>query len=214
MCGGFTSLAANSQKSFYSQILYHCGRLLTYLSLGYLAGSIGSQIDKIGSEYGLIHFATIITATLLILSGLMGIIRGYVVTIQFLPHRVSALLQPIIKFFIKRPMIMPFVLGISTTLLPCGWLYTYLIIAAGTGSSINATLVMAFFWAGTLPLLLVTGAVSTLATTPLKKYAPLIASLLMMFAGGYSLFTHLNLFPGATAHTHSCAMHPASESAR
>jgi len=48
-------------------------------------------------------------------------------------------------------------LGLSTTLVPCGWLYAFVATAAGTGSVISALTVMLVFWVGTLPALVTTG---------------------------------------------------------
>ena len=48
-------------------------------------------------------------------------------------------------------------LGLSTTLVPCGWLYAFVATAAGTGSVSSALGVMLAFWAGTLPALVGAG---------------------------------------------------------
>ena len=37
--------------------------------------------------------------------------------------------------------------------MPCGWLYTFAIVAAGTGSPIWGAIVMAVFWSGTVPIM-------------------------------------------------------------
>ena len=37
--------------------------------------------------------------------------------------------------------------------MPCGWLYTFAIVAAGTGSPWQGALVMAVFWSGTVPIM-------------------------------------------------------------
>ena len=48
-----------------------------------------------------------------------------------------------------------FLLGLSTTLVPCGWLYAFVATAAGTGGVVPALGVMLAFWTGTLPALVV-----------------------------------------------------------
>src|SRR6056297_1878853 len=54
------------------------------------------------------------------------------------------------------------VIGLLTTLLPCGWLYLFALVAAGTGSVAMGGVTMAAFWLGTVPALtaLVAGAQS------------------------------------------------------
>jgi hypothetical protein len=48
-------------------------------------------------------------------------------------------------------------LGLSTTLVPCGWLYAFVATAAASGSFVSGVSVMAAFWLGTVPALLVAG---------------------------------------------------------
>ena len=43
--------------------------------------------------------------------------------------------------------------GLLTTLLPCGWLYTFVATAGGTGDPIGGAAVMIVFWVGTLPMM-------------------------------------------------------------
>jgi sulfite exporter TauE/SafE len=50
--------------------------------------------------------------------------------------------------------------GLLTTLLPCGWLYAFVAVAAGSGSAFNGAATMVFFWLGTIPALTVLGAVT------------------------------------------------------
>src|SRR5690606_18807129 len=50
-------------------------------------------------------------------------------------------------------------LGVSTGLLPCGWLYAFALSAAATGSARDGALVMAAFWLGSVPALVGVGAI-------------------------------------------------------
>jgi sulfite exporter TauE/SafE len=76
--------------------------------------------------------------------------------------------------------------GLLTTWLPCGWLYLFVLVAAGTGGVVSALVVMAAFWVGTLPALtaLVVGARSL---SPRLRFAlPFLASLLLILTGLYT----------------------------
>ncbi len=42
-------------------------------------------------------------------------------------------------------------MGAITGLIPCGWLWAFVITAAGTGSPVSGALVMLAFWLGTVP---------------------------------------------------------------
>jgi len=93
----------------------------------------------------------------------------------------------------RRPWIMaqPLVVrgiaaGALTTLLPCGWLYLFVLIAAGTGAVFSALAVMFAFWLGTLPALtaLVLGA---LRLAPrMRSWLPVAGSLLLLVTGFYT----------------------------
>jgi hypothetical protein len=47
--------------------------------------------------------------------------------------------------------------GVCTALLPCGWLYAFVAMAAGTGSALRGGVAMLVFWTGTVPILAVIG---------------------------------------------------------
>jgi sulfite exporter TauE/SafE len=50
-----------------------------------------------------------------------------------------------------RPSRRALVIGMLTGLLPCGWLWAFVITAGGTGSPVSGALVMFAFWLGTVP---------------------------------------------------------------
>ena len=76
--------------------------------------------------------------------------------------------------------------GSLTTLLPCGWLYLFLIVAAGTGAVTSSLAVMFAFWLGTLPALtgLVLGAFRFAPS--IRPVLPLVGSVLLVFTGLYT----------------------------
>ena len=74
-------------------------------------------------------------------------------------------------------------LGLATPLLPCGWLYAFAAIAAGSASMAAGALVMAAFWLGTVPALVVASNGARLAFAKLGRLAPVIAGLAMMAVG-------------------------------
>jgi sulfite exporter TauE/SafE len=61
----------------------------------------------------------------------------------------------------RRPARRAWLIGALTGLIPCGWLWAFVIAAAGTGSPISGGLTMFAFWLGTVPamvgLLRITG---------------------------------------------------------
>lgn len=212
MCGGFVAISGQSARPVCSQTVYHLGRLCTYLLLGALAGSFGSALNQVGPTIGLTRAAAILTGTLLLISGLTMLSGQSAKLHRIFPlNRIFALHQKFLAPRTRRPYF-PFALGLFSTLLPCGWLYSYVVVAAGTGSPLWAMVAMFCFWAGTLPLLLSIGTLSNLITSPLKKFTPTLVSLLMIAAGIVSLTGHLDSSPvehgGAHHHCATPSHHP------
>ena len=191
MCGGFVALSSQPPAAILSQSAYHSGRLVTYLILGFISGLIGVQINHVGEHFGISQIATVVTAILLIAFGISSLLH------KRIPFFSAAIFQHVhalqSKILPKRSRVLlyPFCIGLFSTLLPCGWLYTYVAVAAGEASISTSMLVMFFFWLGTLPLLATLGGLTNIIISPLTKYVPLLAALIMIAAGSVSLFNHL-----------------------
>ena len=81
-------------------------------------------------------------------------------------------------------------IGVVTTLLPCGWLYLFVLVAAATASVPTAMIVMVAFWIGTLPALtaLVAGAVGMAGAAPrLQRLMPVLVAMVLLVTGAYTL---------------------------
>ncbi|MDX2194172.1 MAG: sulfite exporter TauE/SafE family protein, partial [Gemmatimonadales bacterium] len=70
-------------------------------------------------------------------------------------------------------------LGLATGLLPCGWLYAFVLTAAGTGAALDGALVMALFWLGGLPALVAAGAGLGAGLRRLGAHAPILGAALV-----------------------------------
>ncbi len=81
-------------------------------------------------------------------------------------------------------------IGAVTVLLPCGWLYLFVIFAAGTGAVWPAVAVMTAFWLGTLPSLtaLVMGSLQARAVNGLgwPKLVPVLGALVLIIFGSHT----------------------------
>lgn len=202
MCGGFVAVACQSSRPKIGQFSYHLGRMLTYVTLGGIAGAIGAAVNLAGNNYGFHGFASIVSALLLIVWGLASL-KGLDGRANpwFLTPRFST---P----WLNRPALTKIgadssslILGLCSGLLPCGWLYTYVTVAAGAGTALEGAAIMFFFWIGTLPILITVGSLSRFIATPLKKYTPIIASVMIVLAGAYSLYSHMS---AGVSVSHSC----------
>lgn len=79
-----------------------------------------------------------------------------------------------------------FATGLLTAFLPCGWLYVFAFVAAGTATPLDGLTVMVAFWIGTVPLL--TGMVfsATLANQRFRMAIPFVGSILLVATGAYT----------------------------
>jgi sulfite exporter TauE/SafE len=162
MCGGFVAAYAStgdgsSASRARAHALYNGGRLTAYTALGAMAGALGGALDLAGRAAGVAHVAAIATGSLLLLTGVAGLVpRPKVVRLRRraprpIARRVTALLA---SFRDKPPTVRAALLGLCSALLPCGWLYAFAALAASTGSALNGAWLMTAFWLGSLPMLL------------------------------------------------------------
>jgi sulfite exporter TauE/SafE len=169
-------------------LLYSLGRLTTYSTLGITSGAIGYSIEKSTAVWGLQSLAGILGATLVMIIGLHQLLNrlNNVTRSKYIPFKVGFklnlsqilanlnqhLLQGISSILkVITPgsqssgaqLLFSFVSGSLSTLLPCAWLYSFVIIAGSTGSPQLGWLTMFSFWLGTLPIMFLSSAASKLS---------------------------------------------------
>lgn len=201
MCGAFVVLAVSGNGTAASrpwtlQAAYHTGRLLTYITFGVVAGTIGATLDLGGSLVNIQRAATVLAAATLVLFGLLTLLRvlgvrrgahaapAWMARLAQRGHRAAWLLDPL-----PRAM----AIGLLTTLLPCGWLYAFVVTAAGTAHPLTAAAVMAVFWLGTLPVMATIGAGARRLSGPLGAYAPVLTASLLIVVGVFTLIHRSSL---------------------
>jgi len=169
MCGPMACFLA-AQKQLKS---YQVGRLISYVLAGALAGQITSLFFN---SYHWLKYASVI-----ILSGLL-ILMAFNTQRMF---KTPTYLSRIYSKFKKSG----FLLGFFSFLLPCGWLWTFIISASATRSAYSGALVMFIFWCSTVPALTTAQVVlkKMIEKSPLKTQQ--ISSLVLLFASLYSLVT-------------------------
>jgi len=205
MCGGLVAFYSGSdgsrgRKQLASHGAYNGGRLAAYLVLGAAAGSIGAAFDLAGSLAGVQRSAAIIAGVFMVTWGVLALLR--LRGVRLFSHRAD---RSPVGGWIRRglslvgnrpPVIRALTVGLLTGLLPCGWLWAFLVTAAGTGSAIGGTLVMLVFWLGTIPILLATGLGAQVLAIPLRRHVPSVTAVLLVALG---LFAILGRPPGVSA---------------
>jgi sulfite exporter TauE/SafE len=191
MCGAFLALAVcgtqcSRREAQTAHAFYHLGRLSSYVTFGLIAGVLGSSLDFAAAFAGIQGAAAGIAASSMIVFGLVMLLRTLGARVPTLPlpaawtrlasgmHR-AALNQP--------PRRRALLIGVFTALLPCGWLWAFALVAAGTASPWRGALIMAVFWVGTLPMLVAMGASVRAVGGVFGRHMPLMASVAMTLAG-------------------------------
>ena len=187
MCGPFALYASTVDGRVRVSRLtaYHLGRLLTYLIVGVVVGLTGRAVDASGNSIGLPVAAAQVAGLMLIVLAVSRLWpRSPTPESPNLIARWVAKARPVIN---RLPQsIRPAGVGAVTVLLPCGWLYAFAIVAAGSGGVVPAVSVMTAFWVGTLPWLSgLTLAAKPFAVHPnMTRYA---TAGLLIVAGFYTM---------------------------
>ncbi|MCA9136376.1 MAG: sulfite exporter TauE/SafE family protein [Planctomycetales bacterium] len=196
MCGPLAIWASgsgdrvNRRTLVASTLLYHVGRLTTYTLAGAAAGLIGSVIDIGGSILGVQVAAARVVGGLMITLGvwkLWTMWSGKTATKDLAPSAVGKVLVRLRPYIFRLPIAgRGFATGLLTTLLPCGWLYLFALIAAGTGNPLHGAIVMAAFWLGSVPALVALVAGLRVLSLRYARLIPAIAALMLIFAGCFT----------------------------
>jgi len=197
MCGGFVAVAGegvSGRARWVSQLTYNAGRLVSYSVLGAAAGFLGRAVDVAGSAAGIGRVAALVSGSVMILWGMGALLETQGVRVfrgkWALPKSVIEALGSVRRLPAAWRGL---VLGLATTLLPCGWLYAFAVTAAGTASPIQGALVMAAFWAGNLPVLIGLGVALGVVVGRVRQHVPLLSAAVIFCVGLFTVTTRANL---------------------
>ncbi len=132
------------------QSVYHGSRLVGYLSMGAFAGTVGEHLFSSWEWQPLQVIFAAITLMVLLLTGLSLVFSWN------LSSRIS-------KFGIglgyrigksESSLLRPLLIGFFTVFLPCGWLYSFVLLSLATHSLLGGASTLTLFWLGTLPAMM------------------------------------------------------------
>jgi len=158
MCGPFVLMQAPEGGAGLGRLAgaalprYHFGRLITYVALGALSGTVGDVVTGQGALRWPLAFLLGLGALAFLLQAVAHLGKLPVGPFAALTRPLADLVVPLAA---RRPG--GFRLGLLLGLLPCGFLYAALAAAAATGSVVGGASAMAAFGAGTVPGLVVVG---------------------------------------------------------
>lgn len=171
MCGPMACFLASKKQL----IPYQFGRLLSYIIAGAFAGALSQFLLK---SYDWLKYISITVLSILLITNYLS--QNHQIKI---PKFLNGL------YFKNKEN--GFMLGLLSFLLPCGWLYSFILSAMASKSAFAGALVMFIFWLSTLPAL-------SAAQILLKKIIDVqdlrrqkMASFVLLVASIYSLIGFL-----------------------
>ena len=209
MCGGIVNALTFSMRADTHQtrrasaiiLTYNLGRLFSYTLAGVVAGALGWAM---GEAIGSLVVALRIVAGLLMVA--MGFyIAGWWMGLRRLEHAGGHIWR---HFEPLGKRLMPVhtwnqaaVLGALWGWLPCGMVYSALSWSATTGNVLQGGLTMLSFGLGTLPVMLMTGALSVKFKMIIQRVAirGTMGAMIILFG----LWTLVTAFQSSEAHRHS-----------
>ncbi len=163
MCGSivgmFTAQLPKDGARWPFHLAYSSGRIASYAVAGALVGLVGQAGLLMRDEVPLQHLLYALSSLMLValglyLAGIWGVVRH----IELAGRGVWQRIQPYTRHFLPVNTV-PRALGLGVLWgwLPCGLVYSLLVMALASGSAPQGALVMLAFGLGTLPNLLAIG---------------------------------------------------------
>ncbi len=206
MCGVFVAFALGSEPGTRPKLAlsaaYHGGRLITYTLLGAACGAMGAALDWGGGMLGVSRIAAILAGATMVGFGLVTLLRLRGVRLALLkpPPALSRLVAAGQRVALGwRPFPRALMIGLLTTLLPCGWLWAFAVTAAGTGSAAWGAATMAAFWLGTVPVLAALGLGVQQLTGRLGAKLPAMTAAALVIIGLFTVFNRVMIDTTAMA---------------
>jgi uncharacterized protein len=193
MCSAFACMANGAGKR---GAWYHGGRLLAYVTLGAAAGALGAGLNTAGLIANVQRTAALVTSAALIGWGVVQLRAA----MRARPFSGAARWGAVLGRQLSRtaewdPRVRAAAIGVTTGLLPCGWLWAFIATAMGTGATLRGAAVMAVFWAGTVPMLAaLTAGVRRFGPLASVRW-PLASASLVLLLGIGQLASHLLMRP-------------------
>jgi sulfite exporter TauE/SafE len=180
-----------------AHLSYNAGRVVTYATLGALAGAAGSGIGMLGKMAGLASAARLISGAAMIVTGIL--------MLRVLPRKVLVQVErrgamklfsrSIGRLLVSSRALGKFGLGLMLGFLPCGLIYGALLKAVETGRPLAGALTMMAFGMGTAVALLGMGMVSSIAGLRMGGWGNRVAGASILIAGAILVWRGLTAGP-------------------
>jgi len=201
MCGGLVTALTRSKSGIMS---YHIGRLLGYISLGVVIPLLGIEALGIRDNKYLSLFAASTLGLTFIFIGLKSIFKW---NLSFKFHsKLEGLNQSIWRTLFaklsKRDLLRSFLGGSASVLLPCGLLWTIIILSLTATGPISSIAFIISFWLGTTPALSFAPGIIQKFLIPLQRKLPRTIPIFFILIGIITISTRVfSIYHQAGGHT-------------
>jgi sulfite exporter TauE/SafE len=181
MCGPLVGLH-HGARSLELALVHALGRLTTYVVLGALAGLVGRAVDVAGQLAAVQRVAAIIAGCVIIGWGVraIAVARGW---LRVRSADGALFRRGLSQLRGRRAVHRAWWIGILTGFLPCGWLWAFVVSAAGTASPWIGAAVMAVFWLGTVPAMTGVLALGGPAIDRIRARLPVVSACVLIALG-------------------------------
>lgn len=154
MCGPIAMalpfVGSTGWRYYVGRLLYNSGRIITYASLGALAGAFGETLQMAGLQQTVSVVSGVLIFLLLVLP---AVLKGKSAGIPGTEKLMNWVRQKLGYYFRRNSLGSLFMVGLLNGLLPCGFVYIALAGAISAPGISGAMLYMVLFGLGTFPLM-------------------------------------------------------------
>ena len=190
MCAGISGLfavnanVASLRDNLPFALTYNLGRVISYALLGTIVGAFGSVVVK--ASPGIASGVRILSGVVIILVGLkVAFDLRWLLAIERMGASLWSRIAPTAKALLPVTTL-PRALGLGLVWgwLPCGLVYSVLLIAATSADSFNGAMIMAAFGLGTMPAMIMTGLGAAKLTQIMRRKSARVGLGLLIVALG------------------------------
>lgn len=138
----------NTYEKFSSALIYNFGRIISYSFLGLIIGTLGAGMKMAGLQQWLSIFAGMFIIVFMVIPHFTSLhsTSFFAPFFEFIRNHLG-------KLFFKKDNRSLLFIGMLNGFLPCGFVYLAFAGAIAAGGVVQSVLFMAFFGAGTLPMM-------------------------------------------------------------
>lgn len=203
MCGPLQGLYLDATlaggERWRRPLAHAAGRLGAYATMGAIAGGVGAAVDLAGAMANVQRAAMIVAGAVLVAWGALALASALGAPVPSLRPRVFQ--RAVVKIRRRRPTVRAALVGLLSAALPCGWLWAFVVVAAGTASILGGMLVMGAFWLGTVPMMVGLGAFAAPVVRRIGARLPFVTAAALVVLGVLALQARVPMIHAGASHT-------------